>query len=101
MFDELEARMNQAIITKLSNALATIPDQGDVPVIFDAEYKVGMVGVVGMGASSPQIVIANSETPADFIGMQIAVRGRQWTVVERQADDELPDGISKFILERA
>jgi hypothetical protein len=100
MFDVLEARVNQAAMKKLANALARI-DGVDVPVIFDAEYKVGLVGVVGMGASEPQMVMSNSDVPADFIGMQTEVNGALWTVAERKPDSKLPSGLTVVILEKA
>jgi hypothetical protein len=100
MFDLLEARVNQAAMKKLANALARIGGL-DVPVIFDAEYKVGMVGVVGMGASQPQLVISNSDVPPGFLDSQIQVGGRSWTVVEPQPDSELPTGLTVVLLERA
>lgn len=100
MFDALEARINQAVMKKLANALARMGGV-DVPVIFDAEYKVGMVGVLGMGASEPQMVMSNSDVPADFIGMRAEVSGALWVVAERKPDSKLPTGMTVVILEKA
>jgi hypothetical protein len=100
MFDVLEARVNQAAMKKLANALARI-DGVDVPVIFDAEYKVGMVGMVGMGASEPQMVISNADVTSDFIGALVEVNGAAWTVAERKPDGQLPTGLTVVILEKA
>ncbi|SDH40940.1 MULTISPECIES: hypothetical protein [unclassified Duganella] len=100
MFDALEARVNQAAMKKLANALAVIGDAVDVPVIFDAEYKVGAVGVVGMGASAPQLVIADADVPADFLDMQITVNGVDWVVADRHPDFTKIAGLSTVILEK-
>lgn len=100
MFNQLEARLNAAAMKKLANAIAIIGGI-DVPVIFDAAYKVGMVGAVGMGASVPQMVISNADVPADFIDSQITINGATWTVAERQPDGELPTGLACVLLEKA
>lgn len=99
MFAALEARVNQAAMKKLANALARI-DGIEVAVIFDAEYKVGMVGVVGMGASAPQMVMADADVPAEFLGMQITIDGAAWIVVDRHPDSKAIAGLSVVILEK-
>lgn len=100
MFDALEARVNQAAMKKLANALAKIAGN-DVPVIFDAEYKLGMVGTVGMGASMPQLVISNGDVPSSFIDSVIQINGAAWTVAELRPDSGLPSGLTLVILEKA
>lgn len=100
MFDVLEARMNAAAMKKLANAIAVIGGV-EVPVIFDAAYKAGTVGVVGMGASEPQLTISNADMPTGFIGSTIQIRGASWTVAERQPDGELPTGLTQVFLEKA
>lgn len=85
---------------KLANARADIGAALDVPVIFDAEYKVSPVGTVGMGASAPQMVIADSDVPAGFIGMEIKVNGTAWVVAERHRDGTTVAGLSTVILEK-
>ena len=99
MFDRLEARVNRLTMERLANAMAVI-DGAEVPVIFDAEYKEGMVGI-GMGAAAPQLVIANDRVPQDFIDMRITVNGSAWKVADCQADGELPSGLSLVYLEKA
>lgn len=101
MFDQLEARLNRLAMERLSNAVAQIPGvDGDIPVIFDAEYRNGMVGM-GMGASAPQMVIANDRVPADFDEARVIVNGAAWRVADRQADSHLPTGLSLVLLEKA
>lgn len=100
MFDQLEARLNRVAMAKLANATATI-GANSVPVIFDAEYKQGMVGVIGMGASSPQMVISSADVPADFVDMVIGVDGASWTVADRQPDSRQPTGLTVVFLEKA
>lgn len=101
MFDQLEARLNRLAMERLSNALAQIPGvEGDIPVIFDAEYRNGMVGM-GMGAAAPQMIVANDRVPADFDEMRITVNGAAWRVADCQADSYLPTGLSLVLLEKA
>lgn len=99
MFDVLEARFNRAAMKKLSNATAVI---GDVPhpVIFDAEFKLGSVGTVGIGASEPMMTISSDVLPEEFIGTAITVNGAAWTVGDRQADGA-PAGLTVVMLEKA
>ena len=99
MFAELEARLNRVAMEKLSNATAVIAG-ADVPVIFDSEYKPGMVGVIGMGAACPQMVISSAAMPAGFMDSTIQVNGAAWTVVEVQRDGNLPEGLSLVVLEK-
>jgi hypothetical protein len=99
MFDQLEARLNRLAMERLANAIAVIEGQG-VPVIFDAEYKAGMVGV-GMGAAEPQMVIGTDKVPADFVDTTITVNGAAWKVADCQAGSELPTGLSLVFLEKA
>lgn len=100
MFAELEARTNRLAMERLSNAIARIPGvDGDIPVIFDADYKAGMVGV-GMGAAAPQMVIASTRVPDDFIEMRITVNGAGWKVADCQPDGD-EAGLSVVMLEKA
>lgn len=99
MFDALEARVNRAAMAKLANAVAVIGD-AVTPVIFDAEYKDGAVGI-GMGATAPQMYLLNECIPVDFLDMTITVKGSQWRVVDIQQDSVGPAGTSLIILEHA
>jgi hypothetical protein len=99
-FDQIEARINQAVMKKLANAVANIAGV-DVPVIFDAQYTLAGVGPVGMASSSPQMVLSNSDIPADFIESQVDVKGTRYTVVETKPDSLLPSGLTIVLLERA
>lgn len=100
MFSALEARVNQAAMKKLANALARIGGM-DVPVIFDAEYRQGSVGPIGMGASDPQLVISSTDVPVEFVGTDITVNGAAWRVVARQPDGQLEAGLTVVFLEKA
>lgn len=100
MFAELEARTNRLVMERLANAIARIPGvEGDIPVIFDADYKAGMVGV-GMGAAAPVMVIGSDRVPEDFIEVRITVNGAAWKVVDCQPDGDQA-GLSVAILEKA
>ncbi|GGY68034.1 head-tail joining protein [Pseudoduganella albidiflava] len=99
MFALLEARTNRVAMTRLANARAQFGDK-DVPVIFDAQFKVGMVGVVGMGAAVPQMTIASDQVPEVFVGTEIRVNNVPWIVSDRQPDGEQPYGLTAVFLER-
>lgn len=100
MFAELEARTNRLVMERLANALARVPGvDSDIPVIFDAEYKAGMVGI-GMGAAAPQMVIASDRVPEDFNEMRITVNGAAWKVADCQPDGDQA-GLSVALLEKA
>ncbi len=99
MFDALEARLNRAAMAKLANAVAVIDDV-DHPVIFDAEFKVGAVGTVGIGAAEPMMTISTAALPEDFIGTRITVNGAAWTIADRQADGAAY-GLTVVMLEKA
>lgn len=100
MFAALEARTNRLVMERLANALASIPGVADdVPVIFDAEYKAGAVGL-GMGAAAPQLVIATDRVPDDFNEMRITVNGAAWRVADCQPDGDHA-GLSVALLEKA
>lgn len=98
-FAAAEARLNVSVMRNLANAVAVI-GQRDVPVIFDSEYSVGAVGVTRMGAAEPQMVLATSDVPADFVDSSVLVDGVTWRVRERQPDSLLATGLTLVILER-
>ena len=98
-FAAVEARLNASIMRNLANAVAVI-GQRDVPVIFDSEYTVGSVGVARMGAAEPQMVLATSDVPADFVDSTVLVDGVAWRVRERQPDSQLATGLTLVILEQ-
>lgn len=99
MFDQLEARLNRAVMVKLANATVVIGDGEPIPVIFDAEYKPGMVGM-GMGSAQPQMVIGTADVPDHFSGTEITVNGAAWTVADRQGDGPA-HGLTLVYLEKA
>lgn len=104
MFDLIEARLNRAALAKLANAVAVI-DGADVPVIFDSQYKRGMVGVVGMGAQAPQMVMRDSDASGSWLSSPFTIRqagkpDSQWVVSEVDPD-ESPDGLTTLMLRKA
>jgi ABC-type cobalamin transport system permease subunit len=98
-FDRLEARLNRTAMVKLANATAVIAGVS-IPVIFDAEYKPGMVGI-GMGAAQPQMVIGTADVPEQFIDTEITVNGAAWVVTDRKPDGEQPTGLTLVYLVKA
>jgi hypothetical protein len=101
MFDAAEARINRAILSKLSNAQAAFGSDDPVRAIFDAEFKASMVGVVGMGAAAPQMYVSSADVPVDVLGAPALVNGVEWVVAERRPDGESPAGLTLLVLERA
>ena len=99
MFNLLEARVNQAVMKKLANAFASFGGI-DVPVIFDAEYKQGNVGPIGMGAADPQMVISSADVPPEFVGTDITVNGQPWRVAARHPDGQFEAGLTLILLEK-
>jgi hypothetical protein len=98
-FAASEARLNVSVMKHLANATAVIGGS-DVPVVFDAEYRQGMVGPAGMGAADPQMVISSAAVPPDFVGTEITVNGKPWRVAERRPDGQLEAGLTLIILEK-
>lgn len=99
-FDQLEQRVNRAVMGKLANAVAVIGDRA-VPAIFQSRYAVGAVGSLGMAGNEPHVVLANADIPADFIDSEIVVCGMRWTVVDTKPDDARPESLTVVVLERA
>lgn len=86
-------------MARLANATAVIASQ-NVPVIFDAEFREGAVGI-GMGAAAPQMYLLNEAIPEDFVDSTITVNGALWRVEDCRADANGPAGTSLVILEKA
>ncbi len=105
MFDLIEARINRAALAKLANAVAVINGR-DVPVIFDAQFKRGMVGVVGMGAQSPQMVMSTADVSDSWLSAAFTIRqtgaaDSSWVVSDTEPDSDSPAGLTTVILGRA
>ena len=90
-FAALEARVNRAVITRLSNVdalLAGLPVQG----IFDAEYLEVDMGS-GIQSSGPALTLPSANVPANSGGAAVTVNGKTYKVVESQ-----PDGTGMTVL---
>jgi hypothetical protein len=105
MFELLEARTNRQVLAKLANAIAVVRGS-DVPVIFDAEYKRGMVGAIGMGGSTPQLFISSAAISADIVGEAIDIKSQasaltsSWVIAAREPDGETEIGLALLHLVR-
>ncbi|UGQ45084.1 head-tail joining protein [Massilia endophytica] len=100
MFDQLEARLHLAALAKLANARVVIGGE-EVPVVFDAQFKVGMVGTIGMGAAAPQMILASDKVPESFVGTSVTVNGAVWRVADCQPDGTSMAGLTTVLLEKA
>jgi hypothetical protein len=100
MFHVLEARTNRAVLLRLANATAVIGGGQPVPVLFDAEFSIGNVGVVGMGAADPQLWISSIDAPPELADTVILVNGAAWRVALRKPDGAQVDGLTLLILEK-
>lgn len=89
-FAALEARVNDAVRARLSNADATI-GAATVPVIFDAAYlnAGGMVESTG-----PQCQGKTTDLAAAVQGTAITISGQAYTVTGNQ-----PDGTGMTVLQ--
>ena len=79
-FAALEARLNQAVFSRLSNAQATLAG-GMVTGIFNAAYAQESMGGF-VAASEPTFTLASSAVPAIVAGAVLVVNGVTYSVIE-------------------
>lgn len=91
-FAALEARVNTAVLGRLSNAEATFGASPDpIPVIFDDAY----VSVGGIYESTgPQAQGSTADLAAAVQGTAITINGQAYTVTGNQ-----PDGTGMTVLQ--
>lgn len=96
-FAALEARVDQAVFARLSNAdgvVAGVPMSG----IFDDDYQQAGVGPIGMASSQPVFTVPAWPVPAAAVGQAVTVRGRSFTVGAVEPDGA---GMVRLLLEVA
>lgn len=93
-FSALEARTVGAVFSRLANVEVTLGG-ASVRAIFDNDYALGAVGDFGMASSAPVLTLASAAVPADWLGAEVAVNGKNFTAVEHKPDGT---GISLLIL---
>ena len=90
-FAALEARVNAAVVKRLSNADATLAGVA-VQGIFDSAYALEDVAG-GVSAYGPVFTLASSAVPAVVAGLTLVVNGSSYKVVE-----PMPDGTGLTVL---
>lgn len=85
-FAALEDRVNNAIVSRLANAVLSIGGGGQVSGIFEREY----LDASGVSSSSPVVSLCASDVPANPVGQPLVIsQGRgvgSWQVEEAQPD---------------
>jgi hypothetical protein len=64
--------------------------------IFDAEYSLGSVGVVGLASSQPAFTLPTASVPAAPVGRALVVNARGYIVAAHEPDGT---GVSRLLLE--
>jgi len=75
MFDNLQNKVNAAVMARLSNAVALISGV-EINVIFDNEY----FDAIGVSGSNPVVIAKTSEIPNVKRGDAIAVNGANYLI---------------------
>lgn len=96
-FAALEDRVNNAVLSRLSNMVATV-NGTSLDVIFDNGFALGSVGPFGMASTTPQITLQTNVVPPAVVGMPVVVNGVNYTVAAHEPDGT---GISRLLLEAA
>ena len=96
-FAALEARLNRAVLSHLSNVVATV-NALPVTAIFDSSSAIGSVGPYGMATTAPQLTIATASVPASPVGLPVVANGVNYLIAEHMPDGT---GISVLVLEKA
>jgi hypothetical protein len=90
-FSVLEARLNEAVFSRLSNVETTLAGV-TVRGIFDKEYLLEDLGG-GIATSGPVFTLASADVPAIVAGLALVVNGLTYKVVE-----PMPDGAGVTVL---
>lgn len=93
-FAALEARVNAAGKTKLSNAAATVGGVPGISGIFDDAY----IDPLGMSGSQPSLLCASADVSAAAQGAAVVVNAVSYTVGSIQADGT---GMTRLLLQEA
>lgn len=64
--------------------------------IFEDAYAVAEVGVLGMGTTSPTVLLPSASVPDGVVGMPVQVGGKHFTVENSESDGT---GCTLLILE--
>ncbi len=96
MFANLKSRVNAAVMTKLSDAVATINGLS-FGVMFDNAYEIADTGFSGFAATSPAIHCNESNVGSVVVGDSVSVDGTAYSVADIQPDS---DGMVTLVLKK-
>lgn len=71
-------------------------DGASVAVIFDKEYGLGNVGMLGMASTQPALTLSTADVPANPVGLSVEIDGGTYQVATHEPDGT---GISRLVLE--
>lgn len=96
-FAALEARVNNAVFSRLANVDATVNGVA-MSGIFDNGFALAQIASAGMAATQPTLVVPTSSLSADPVGQAVTVGAASYLVGAHEPDGT---GVSTLLLERA
>lgn len=87
-FASLEARVNNAVFTRLANAEVSIAGGPLFGGIFADGSAVGSVGALGMATTDPSVMVPSAQVPLAPVGQAITVHGVPYVIAAAE-----PDGV--------
>ena len=95
-FARLEQRLNAAVVSRLSNAVATL-NGVEVAGIFDNAYHAGDIGI-GMASTQPAFTTLTTNVTGEAVGQLLVIHGTSYYVAAHEPDGT---GMSLLLLEVA
>lgn len=95
-FAALEARVNNAVFSRLANAQAQLNGGAAVDVIFDNGFALGDVGVTGVATAQPTLTLPTTSVPAAPVGKAAVVAAVSYVIAAHEPDGT---GVSRLLLE--
>ena len=95
-FASLEQRLNTAVVSRLSNATATL-NGVEVAGVFDNSYRAGDIGI-GMASTQPAFTTLTANVVGEAVGQLLVIHGTGYYVAAHEPDGT---GMSLLLLEVA
>ena len=95
-FARLEQRLNNAVMSHLSNAAATL-NGVEVTGVFDNAYRAGDIGI-GMASTQPAFTTLTDNVVGEAVGQLLTINGTSYYVAAHEPDGT---GMSLLLLEVA
>ena len=95
-FARLEQRLNTAVVSRLSNATATL-NGVEVAGVFDNSYRAGDIGI-GMASTQPAFTTLTANVTGEAVGQLLVIHGTSYYVAAHEPDGT---GMSLLLLEVA